>query len=233
MPLSHTPADLIHAGFSFTDPNLDKVRADGRKDLAISTIKLGRTPARVYLRGFLTTDGINKSEHELYGDKYSFGMQLDSEEDVRALNELVNALRRQLAYWETDGNAQAYAVKDLFRNEVLYLKAKTNTAQSAFTFESNYKLHPKKPNADITRWMPIDVEADLGAWINVVQQTAGVYFTLRKITFREHEEDAVDVGDVEPVVERKSATPAPAAVPGGGGGGAHPRPRGAVRRSGH
>lgn len=224
MPISYTPYDLLNTGFSFTNPNLDKVRADGRKPLAVSTVKIGRGPARVYLRGFLTTDGINKSEHEEYGDKWSFGMQLDSEEDARALNELVDGFCKQLSQWDPEVD---YTVKDVLRNEVLYLKAKTNPAQSAFTFESNYKLHPKKPNPDITRWMPIDVEADVGAWINVVQQTAGLYFTLRKITFREHEEDAVDVGDVEQPAERKSATPVP--VPAG----TLHRARGTVRRTGH
>jgi hypothetical protein len=208
---TYTPAELLKTNFSFTDPNIDKVVADGKKDLAVASLKIGRRPARVLLQGYLTTSGINKSE--MFGDQWSFGIQLNSKEDVDAIHQLLDRLADALPTWDADTE---YTVKDVFKDEVLYLKAKTNQQQTAFNFTSNYKLHPKKPNPDITRFMPVEVSAEVGAYIILSKNTAGLFFTVGQVTFRQHEEDAVDAADVESQPDRPQATPAPppaAAVP--------------------
>ena len=199
-----TPTNLLKARYEFADPNLAKIRTDGKKPLATSPIKIGRLPVRILLQGYLTTAGINKSEHDTWGDKWSFGMQLNHQEDADALKQILEELSKCLSEWEPDTD---FELKDVFKDEVLYLKAKTNPSQTGFIFTSNYKLHPKKPNVDIQRYMPLDVEAEMGAYINVKNDTAGIYFTIRHITFRQHEEDAIDVGDVEGQSERKRQTP--------------------------
>lgn len=203
---TYTPTNLLKTRFEFADPNLEKIRADGKKSLATSAVKIGRLPVRILLQGFLTTAGINKSEHDTWGDKWSFGMQLNHQEDADAIKELLERVSERLSEWEPDTD---FELKDVFKDEVLYLKAKTNNSQTGFLFTSNYKLHPKKPNADIQRYMPIDVEAEMGIYINVKNDTAGIYFTIRHITFRQHEEDAIDVGDVDSQPERKRQAPEP------------------------
>lgn len=192
--------------FTFTKPDLAKIKADGKKDLAISTIKLGNRPAQLLLRGVLTTQGINKMESE-WGDKYSFGLQFTEQEDADGIGAMLAKFEDHLG----EIAEEEYELKDVFKDDdVVYLKVKTDKNQNAFTFASNYKLHPKKINPDIVRYMPIEVVAEPGAYINVKNQTAGLFFTVRQITFREHEEDAVELSDVLSQPDRKASLPTPA-----------------------
>jgi hypothetical protein len=207
---TYTPCDLAKADYAFDDLNLAKVRGEGRKELAVTSLRVGRGPVRVVLHGYLATAGINRSEHEQYGEKWSVGLQLDAKDDADALVAVVDRFGE---YLDGVDPGRGYALKDPFKDEVLYLKAKTNGQQTAFTFASNFKLHPKKPNPDVTRYMPLEVVAELGVYVNVREDTAGIFFTVRQVTFRQHEEDAVEAGDVESQTERKVGPPAAAPVP--------------------
>lgn len=188
---AYVPSEIANRPeLAFAPINLEAVREKG-KDLAVSQLKLGRYPARLFLRGSLTTDGINHLESE-WGDNYSFGFQFDEAEDATALANLQENLVSFLA--ETQHDAE-YEIKPILKDEVLYLKCKTDSKQSKFVFTSNFKLHPKKPNTDVVRFMPIECQVDVGAWINIKNDTAGLYFTLKDVTFRRPDADTQDVDD--------------------------------------
>lgn len=178
------PRELVNAdnvGFSAQD--LAKLRKNPSKTVAVSQLHVGRYVASLLLKGELTTEGIVFTQHEEYGDKYSFGIRLEEEADVQALNDLVQYLDDAIGADEEDVEwTDVLPIKD--ENGVLYLKCKTNSGQTAFAFTSNLKLHPKKPNSEIFRYMPVEVEVLVGAYFNVRENNRGIYFTIRHVEFK-------------------------------------------------
>lgn len=176
------PRDLGEADAGFAVQDLGKIRDNPKKEVAVSQLHSGAYAAVVTLKGELTTDGIAFSQHEKFGDKYSLGIRLESEEDRAAILGLVDMLDEAIGddddvEWET-----ASPYRD--DSDVLYLKCKTNRDQSAFAFTSNLKLNPKKGNTEIFRYMPLEVQVMIGAYFNVTQNTRGIYFTIRHIEFK-------------------------------------------------
>lgn len=210
---SYAPSELIkHPDLVFHPVDIQKVRNDlnegGQREIVARQLKLGRYPARMFLKGTLTTDGITFMESQ-WGDKFSFGMQFDMQEDADALYELAGEQGPLAQFLASADPDTQYEIKDVLKDEVLYIKCKTNGEHSKFLFNSNYKLHPKRKNLDIVRWMPVECQVDVGAYVNVVNNTAGLYFTLRDLTFRQHEE----VDAMEESVPA-AATPPPRPRPG-------------------
>lgn len=169
---------------AFSQQDLARVRELAKKELVVSQLHVGRYVTPVLLKGELTTEGIVLSEHEEYGQKYSFGIRLEEPADVEALQWLVgDPIDEAIA---EDDEGIEWDTAPVIKNEgdVMYLKCKTNQNQTAFTFTSNYKLHPKKPNPEIYRFMPIEVEVMIGAYYNVKEDKRGLYFTVRDIQFK-------------------------------------------------
>jgi hypothetical protein len=175
------PKELLDADAEFARVDLQKVRENEHKSVAVSYLHVGRYAARVLLKGELTTDGITFSSHEEYGDKYSFGLRLEDPEDADAL---VKLLDRDVP--DENEDQTEWEVRNPFRDsdtDVLYLKCKTNVKQDGFAFTSNLKLNPKKPCPEVYRYMPVQVEVLVGAYFNVRENVRGICFTVRHIEF--------------------------------------------------
>lgn len=244
-PTLIAPAHLgeIPDQVAFSPQNLARIRDEGKKRLAISQLYVGRYTPTLLLRGELTTDGITFHQHEEYGDKYSFGIRLEDPQDAEALNHLVERLDEAVT---EDHEGVEWDTKLPFRAEgdVLYLKCKTNPAQTAFAFQSNLKLHPKKPNPEIYQYMPVEVEVLVGAYFGLEDNTRGIYFTVRRIDFKKPVADVRGVGvQTEGGVEAEDAagpSTLPRAPVGGKGGervakrsvGTGPSARGSASRVG-
>lgn len=188
----------------FSQQDLARVRENPKKTVAVCQLHVGRYVNPLLLKGELTTEGIVLSEHEEYGQKYSFGIRLEEPQDVEALQMLLDeklddaiAVDEEGIEWDTN---------PVIKNEgdVLYLKCKTNPNQTGFTFTSNLKLHPKKPNSEIFRYMPIEVEVMVGAYFNLQSNTRGLYFTVRDIQFKK---PGVDTHEASTQTEPSSPAP--------------------------
>ena len=168
----------------FAPQDLTKIRNDPRKTVAVSQLHVGRYATPILLKGELTTEGITFTDHEEYGPKYSFGIRLEDPQDVEGIQALLEADRLDSACHSDEQDT--WETLPVFKGEgdVLYLKVKPNGTGQGFTFTSNLKLGPKKPNTEIFRFMPIEVEVMVGTYFNVRENTRGIYFTVRHIEFK-------------------------------------------------
>lgn len=211
--MPHTPAAAVgQMKAAFEPVNLREAGEKGRK-LAMSQLKIGRSPVLLTLKGTLSTDGITLLQSEEYGDKHSFGIRLETSEDVEAIETLLNGLDQVDP--ETDWTE--WVTRPLFKNEILYLKAKLDKSGKKFNFTSNEKLAPKKPNpSTVMRDMPIVVTAAASAYFGTEDLTRGLTFDVKHVEFLPETvaNEDMDVSDEEsdgPITQEVTTpTPAPA-----------------------
>lgn len=149
------------------------------RTLSVSPLKIGKFPVQMLLRGTLTTNGITQSSHEEYGDKSSFGLELESE-DAEGLLWLCEQISGAV---QGDAEDVTWHVRNPFRNDVLYLKVKSNAKNTEYTFKSNLKLSPKKPHPDVVRYMNVEVVTEVGAYFSVDDNMCGLFFTPKQVDF--------------------------------------------------
>jgi hypothetical protein len=185
-------------------PNLKKPRT-----LCVTPLKIGKFPVQVLLRGTLTTNGIVHSSHEEYGDKNSFGLELDSE-DVQGIMWLLEQISSAV---DMDAEDIKWHVRTPFRSDVLYLKVKTNAKNTEYTFKSNMKLNPKKPHPDLVRYMNVEAPSEVGAYFSVDDNMCGLFFTPKEVNFYKPPE-MMETEDIEEDEEEviPPTPPAPAKV---------------------
>lgn len=184
---------------AFEPVSLQEAGEKGRK-LAMSQLKIGRSPVPLVLKGTLSTDGITLLQSEEYGDKYSFGIRLETSEDVEAIETLLNGLDQVDP--ETDWSE--WVTRPLFKNEILYLKAKLDKSGKKFNFTSNEKVAPKKPNpSTVMRDMPIVVTATASAYFGTEDLTRGLTFDVKHVEFLPE----TQAMDIDPASDEESEGP--------------------------
>lgn len=195
---------------AFEPVSLQEAGEKGRK-LAMSQLKIGRSPVLLTLKGTLSTDGITLLQSEEYGDKYSFGIRLETSDDVEAIETLLNGLDQV----DADTDFGEWVTRPLFKNEILYLKAKLDKSGKKFNFTSNEKVAPKKPNpSTVMRDMPIVVTATASAYFGTEDLTRGLTFDVKHVEFLP-ETQAMDIDpasdeESEGPLTQEATTPTPA-----------------------
>lgn len=188
-----TPSELVVKDkLRFRPVNWKKV-AEEDQNFVVSQLLNGRYPSPVMLRGTLTTANINKSENDEWGVGYSFGMQFHEETDVAALERLIEMAKEVYNQgWEDDEDEPGELEwKPPLKDEVLYIKCKVDKkTRKKFAFTTNIKkLTPDSlPHAEIERYMAVKVKCEVGAFFNLENQTAGLFFTVRHVDFLPQED---------------------------------------------
>lgn len=179
--VSFQKVDLTNVRDAYNSYLEDSGNETGKKPrtLSVSPLKIGKFPVQMLLRGTLTTNGITQSSHEEYGDKSSFGLELESE-DAEGLLWLCEQISGAV---QGDAEDVTWHVRNPFRNDVLYLKVKTNAKNTEYTFKSNLKLSPKKPHPDVVRYMNVEVVTEVGAYFSVDDNMCGLFFTPKQVDF--------------------------------------------------
>jgi hypothetical protein len=151
--------------------------------MAMVPFEQDHLPLNYSLKGDLTTDGIYVGEFENTDDKgkikkvknFSLGMQLD-ETIVAAINDLNTLIATSLP--------DDYTIHNKLKDDVIYHNCKVKKNGKAFTFTSNTKLDPKKPNdAEIEREDTYTVRGQLKAYINLKEKKAGISFGIVHMDF--------------------------------------------------
>lgn len=178
------------------DPDSPKARS-----MVNSSMKMNRQPVKMLLKGELVTQNISLQQHEDFGDKYSFGLKLDSIEDEEAIEGICALLPGAI---QDDAEDHDFDVRSPFKDGILYLKCKVNGEHTKFMFETNIKgLTPKKlPCADLTQYMPIKVEVTVGAYYNLRDDFCGLYFTITRLN-----------RDIDESPQEEMATSSPREIP--------------------
>lgn len=194
------PADFVHhEELTFNPVNMEKLREKGR-DLAISNLKIRRYPVQALLKGTMTTEGINHQTHDLYGDRHTFGLQLEEQEDADALRTLSDSIASKVIKPYISQDDEDYTIAEVLKDEVLYLKCKTNKDGTKFLFTSNYKLRPGKPNPEVKRYMHVECIAEVAAYINPEELKAGLFFTIKELRLSSDED--LEMAKEQYVVDR-------------------------------
>lgn len=169
-----TPTQLAQQGAAF-----DKISvAESDRSVLTAPLVIGRNPVTVLLKGHLTTDGISFIDGQ-WGPKHSFGLRLDSEEDERVLDELLQGLD------DVDGEADfgEWTTRHPFKNGVLYLKCPVDRTGKQFGFTSNLKLAPNKPNPALMQNVPVEAHVTVSAYFATDEANRGISFKLRHAEF--------------------------------------------------
>lgn len=160
-----TPSSVAESDKVFSFKKAD-VKKSGKK-LAFSELRNGNFPACLRISGALTTNGINSTEHETYGPKWSFGIQIYEESDIATLLQWSGAENLSTAFVLPDNldPANVTAVP-MFKDGVLYIKCPISKDGKTFAFTSNMKMTPKKPSQELFREMPVDVYVNAMAYLS-------------------------------------------------------------------
>lgn len=169
---------------TFKPLDLAKLAAKGRS-VGVTELKVDRKSVTVKIKGNLTTAGITHLSNE-YGDKYSFGLELDASTDVSALEGLVGLLDAAITQYPDaaeDGDdgavspleAKDYEARSPFKDDVLYIKCPVDEHGKAFTFGSNLKVSPKKLPKDLARGLEVDVYVTVKGYWSQPTETEGGY----------------------------------------------------------
>jgi hypothetical protein len=175
------------------------VGQDTERKVLMAPLKSGRYATRILLKGTLATEGVTLLSGN-FGDKHSFGIRLDRDEDYTALEKMLDEL-------PAEGLDDAWAPRGVFKNGVLYLKCPTDAKGKQFAFTTNVsKLVPGKPNPQIFREMPIEVETELSAYFGMDDHMYGLSFRVKHVEFGS---EVPDPDDEESGLEMKMSASAP------------------------
>lgn len=183
---------------AFAPLKLDEIPED--RPVALTSLKSGKQPVLLLLKGVMTTDGITFLSGE-YGDKHSIGIRLDDPQDESGLA----ALTEKLDAVDPECDWSGWQTREVFKNGVVYLKCRTTKDGKAFTFDSNVKLVPKKPNPTLMREMPVEVQVEASAYFGLEDTTRGISFRIRNLQFLK---EAATTTNEEEVPEEAKTPPA-------------------------
>lgn len=166
--------------FSSLTNDVDVATLENQEKIVYSTIKVGKKPLRVVLRGELATDGINS---KAFGNNvtYSFGLKLADEADTSALNSIISDLIA----------VEEYETKPIVQDDDrMFIKLPVAKSGLKFSTKINIKYDFKKlDEIDLYRGQDVEVYADVGAWYNIVdgKPTAGMMLKATKVEFVQDE----------------------------------------------
>ena len=148
--------------------------ADG-KDLVTGSFMYGKRPLKLRITGVLTSMGITVKKSS-WGNRHSIGVEVD-DKTTELFDELTTllALETVTEEWEI--------------SEVLYkgkwypkLKIDANN-KNKYAFPITPKMTPNKQNEELGKGDDFEVETQIGAWFNLKEKKAGIFFTFQKVTF--------------------------------------------------
>lgn len=143
-----------------------------------SSIKDGKRPLRIHLKGELATDGINSKSFP-NGMAYSFGLKLANEEDTAALNSIISDVISIPGFETTP------IVQD---DDRMFVKLQLDKTKKKFSAKFNIKTDIKKlDDLDLYRGQNVEVYADIGAWYNNADKKAGILMKVTKVEFEQDE----------------------------------------------
>lgn len=169
--LSLLPSELNSKDLTLHKFNFDLAQAafesDEDKFLHVASTKYKNKVFKLVLKGEITTNGINVADFP--GNPHSLGFRFTNDEDESALESVNNFL---VDFKEADDQ---WDVKDLLKNDVIYLKLKLSKDKTKYAFSSDVKLDPKKPHdSPLHRHQQIEVSANLNAYFNFKDKMMGM-----------------------------------------------------------
>lgn len=176
--LSLAPSDIDSTSLSLYKFNFDLAQAaydsDDSKFLHVASTKYKSKVFKLILKGEITTNGINVADFP--GNPHSVGFRFTNDEDSANLESLTDLLRDLN---EADDN---WDVKDLLKNDVIYLKLKLSKDKTKYAFSSDIKLDPKKPHdSPLHRHQQVEVSANLNAYFNFKDKMMGLSLQILNI----------------------------------------------------
>lgn len=175
--LSLAPTDIDSSNLTLYKFNFDLAQAafesDSDKFLHLASTKYKNKVFKLVLDGEITTNGINVADFP--GNPHSLGFRFTNDDDQAAMESLGNLLS------DLDVDDK-WDVKDLIKNDVIYLKLKLSKDKSKYAFSSDVKLDPKKPHdSPFHRNQQVEVSVNLNAYFNFKDKMMGLSLQILNI----------------------------------------------------
>ena len=161
-----------HATFNYVEKK-EQFDKDDKKFMTTTALRYEGQSVKVLLKGEIVTNGINVASFDQ--NVHSLGLSLSDPEDLENLQELTKPFSHIFTDFPED-----WEVKDLLRNDVLYLKLKTKDGK--YRFKSDIKMDPENPKkVGIARSDTVEVKVEVQAYINFKQQSGGFFLDVLDI----------------------------------------------------
>ena len=178
--LKLTGVDLASATKRFsTDPS---------KMISIAEFKLGKSAIKAQLQGSLSTEGIKSHEFDKI-TRYTIGIKLDEEDE-----EAITSILTKIEEFTKSNSPEEWEILNPIKDQVIYLKLKTDFKKKSFQLKSNLKLDPRKlEDQPLERGNDVAANLTLQAYFNLKDHRAGLTFTPTSMSFQVEEEEQLPV----------------------------------------
>ena len=171
------PKDLIwtkiqpHTTFNFLEQQ-EIYEKDNKKYLTATPLRYQGQSIKLTLKGEVVTAGVNVAAFDK--NVHSLGLSLTDQEDVDAL-QITESFLQTFTDFPED-----WDVKDLLKNNVLYLKLKSRDGE--YRFKSDIKMDPENPKKNtLARKDVVEVKVEMQAYINFKDHFGGYFFDVLEI----------------------------------------------------
>lgn len=162
-----------HTNFNFVDKQ-DQFEKDDKKFMTSTPLRYEGQSVKLTLKGEVVTDGVNVAAFDK--QVHSLGITLSDNEDLEQLKDVATAMFTQVF---TDFPTE-WEVKDIVKNDVLYLKLKTKDGQ--YRFKADVKMDPENPKkCNLSRKDVVEVKVEMQAYINFKDKFGGYFFDVLEI----------------------------------------------------
>ena len=145
------------------------------KDLKMEQLRIDENAFCLEIDGEVTTNGILVSNE--YGT-HSLGFKFNDDDDKEGFEEL-NSVFDDLK------GIEDWNVKDVLRDDVLWLKLKPKKDKNSYKFNSNMKMSPKKPqDAMISAFQNIRVIVEVSAYFHLKNKFCGISLAILSLDKR-------------------------------------------------
>jgi hypothetical protein len=168
-----TPKTLVQSPFEFEkfnfDKELEKYNKEPKKSIHMIRVKAEKRPMKLTLIGEVSSDGIVVSNE--YGT-HSLGFKFGDDEDLETIEQFS-------VLFEQFNLDESWTAKDFVKNDRLWIKLKYPKDKSAYKFQSNVKLNPKKPaDAPFRAYHPVELLVELLGYMNFEDKIYGMSINL-------------------------------------------------------
>jgi len=171
MSLKKAPAEIANDPTLTFQNDVNKLMAKETK-LMMLPLRVDKKPFQIMMQGQLATNGIIINQQY---NTHSFAFKWDNLDDGLALESLQGL-------YENIPSLEEYEYKPLIKNDTIWIKCKFRSDKSAYSFQSNFKINPKKPgDAPLYNFTEVIITAELMGYISPENKTYGFSMNVHKL----------------------------------------------------
>lgn len=171
MSSKFAPGEIANNPSLVFQGDVTKLLSKGQ-NIVMLPLRVDKKPFQITLQGQLQTNGIVVNSQ--FGT-HQFAFKCDDIDDALALESLQSL-------YENIPALEEYEYKPMLKNDNLWIKCKPRSDKSAYTFQSNFKLNPKKPgDAPLYNFTEVIITAELMGYVSKENKTYGFSLNVHKL----------------------------------------------------